>query len=291
VTSNYPASALAADKLNLNLALNEVNAALAALNAQTQAISAQKALNTNLLSQAQSQVDQAANSLSSAQSALKLKQSGSDPNQIKAQAAAVASAQANVDDVAAQLSKTVLLSPLTGVVSRQDGQVGEIIAPNQSFISLLSNAKFQVAAQVAEKDLGPLKVGQNASVILDAYGPSRPFAASIIAIDPASTIVNGQSFYKVTLEFATNDEAIKVGMNANVDIITSSLSNALLVPTSSLITSDNGDYVIVDNGTPSGRRQAVSIGLTGSNGLTEVKSGLTAGDKVAIFGSSAPSQN
>jgi RND family efflux transporter MFP subunit len=285
-------------KINVNAALSNINSAITLLNNQAQAITAQKSLNNNLIAAAQAQINQANNTLASAQGDYVLKKSGASEDQIEAQAAAVAQAHAGVssqqalvaqaeaglENLAAQMQKTVLTAPMDGVITQQDGKEGEIVSPGVPFITIMSNARYQIETYIQEAKIGKIKINQIASVTLDAYGNDQKFAAKVIAIDPANTIVNGISAYKITLEFIKDNNQIKSGLSAEVDIVIAENKNALVVPASSIIKNNNQNYVIIDNGTPAGEQRQVEIGLTGSDGNVEIISGVKVGEKVAGFG-------
>jgi HlyD family secretion protein len=171
------------------------------------------------------------------------------------------------------------------LVSQNDAKVGEAISLNAPIISVISQAKYQIAVQIPESSIANVKLGQTAQVTLDAYGPSQTFVARVIAIDPASTLVNGLAGYKVTLEFLQNYPEVKTGLSANVQILTAENTNALVVPSSAIIKRGDISYVIIDNGTAAGSEREVNTGLSSLDGRTEITSGLQSGERVASFGS------
>lgn len=289
---------LAGYQTSVNAGLANVNASILALNGQKQTIASQIATNNSANSQAQSQLDQAKNSLTVAQKALALKKAGATADQIAAQAAAasqaeagitaataaIAQAQANVQNLSAQLAKSVITSPIDGIISQADAKIGEVASPSVPVISIISQAKYQIEVQVPESDIADIKIGQTASVALDAYGSSQNFIARVITIDPASTLINGVPSYKVTLEFTQNYPQIKAGLSANVRILTAENPQAVVIPSSSVLRRAGNKYVIVDNGAAAGSIREVTTGLVSLDGQTEISSGLSAGERVAAFG-------
>ncbi len=284
VSGNFSQATINAYKSSTNAALSEVNVAAGAINSQIQALASQKTLNTNLITQATNQVNAANNGLTLATSQLNLKKAGASKEQLGAQQAYVDQAQASVDSAAAQLAKAVLVSPINGTVSAQNGHAGELTPSALPIVSLLSDAKFQIDTQVAEKDIAKIKIGQTANVVLDAYGNGQEFPLTVIAIDPASTLVDGSSVYKVTLEFNAQGAEIKQGLTANIKFLTNNQQNVLTIPASALVKDGLKTYVIVDNKTAAGEKRAVEVGISSSDGLVEIKSGLNQSDRVAIFG-------
>ncbi|MBU6141517.1 efflux RND transporter periplasmic adaptor subunit [Patescibacteria group bacterium] len=203
---------------------------------------------------------------------------------IAAQQANISSYDANVQTITAQLSKTVLASPISGVVSVQNAKVGQIAAPNAVIATIISSAQFQIEAYVPETDIAKVAVGDAASTTLDAYGNGAVFPGRIVKVDPAATIVQGVSQYKITMLFTAFDPRIKAGMNGNIAITTAHRSQVLVIPQDSVILKNGAPTVLVDAGQGTMEERAVQLGVSGSNGMVEVISGLTEGEQIAGFG-------
>jgi RND family efflux transporter MFP subunit len=297
-TPSFSADILNLDRANVNAGLSNVNAAILALNGQKQAISNQVSVNNNLITQANSQLNQAQNNLTVAQKALTLKKSGATADQIAAQAAAVSQAQAgisaqeaaivqaqaNVQNFQAQLDKYSLTAPISGVISQYNAKLGQTVSPGVPVISMISSGKFQIETDVSEADVAKIKVGNQANITLDAYGNGIVFPAVVTAIDPAQTVVNGISTYKVTLQFVKEDDRIKSGMTANVMIVTAEHKNVIAVPATEIITRGTNHFVLVDTGQATSEERPVQIGITGANNFVEITAGLNDGDKIVNFG-------
>ena len=238
------------------------------------------------ISTARSAVAQSLASLNAADSRLSLDNAGATSQSIDAQQASVQAAQAAVDLVDAQLSQTVIRAPIAGVITRQDGNVGESVAPNQTFLTLMSASRFQIDAYVSEADMAHIKAGDKVSVRLDAY-PDDSFDATIISIDPAATTYNGALAYKVVAQFAGNDSRIKAGLTANVSVVTGNANDALLIPASAVITTGTQQSVVRVEADGSHTLVPVTLGLQSADGTVQVLSGLKEGDSIAAFGSSA----
>jgi multidrug efflux pump subunit AcrA (membrane-fusion protein) len=105
----------------------------------------------------------------------------------------------------------------------------------------------------------------------------------VINIDPAATISNGIPTYKIVLQFDQSDDRIKTGMTANIVIINDKHDNALVIPSSAVISKSGESFVLASHG---GKTAEIKItkGIESSQGYTEILSGLNEGDKVATFG-------
>ena len=278
--ANLTSTTLGAYKYNVNLGRTNVNTSLTSINSKQQAIAAQK--NTN-----QTNITAAQNTLATAQDQLNLKLAGNTAQDIASQEAQVRYAQANVESYAAQLSKTVIYSPLTGIVTKQDAKVGEIVNANTPEISVMSAAQFEIEANVPEADIAKVKLSDSADVTLDTYGNNVHFEAKVVEIDPAETLIESAATYKTTFQFAKEDERIKSGMTANIDILTAKKSDVLVVPMRALIQRNGDSFVMVDAGGESPEERKITIGLKGSYSNVEIISGLKEGDQIVSLGQQA----
>lgn len=250
---------------NNNLGRTSVNTALTAIGTEGQTIAAQKIV-----------VDRV-------QQELNLKLAGATKEQITAKEAQVKQAEANVQLIEAQIQKTVLKSPLNGIVTKQNAKVGEIIAANAPVAAVISEGNFEIEANVPEVDIAKVKMGDTAKITLDAYGSEVLFEARVVSVDPAETVIEGVSTYKVTLEFTKEDERLKSGMTANTDIVTGVHENVLVIPQRAVIGKNSEKFVNIVVGNKAEERE-VTVGLRGSDGNIEITSGLNEGDKITLSG-------
>lgn len=238
---------------------------------------------TTNLSTAEDGLKTAQSDLTLAEQELILDKAGSTVEQIAAQEAEVEQAKANADNYRAQLAKTILRSPINGIVTKQDGNVGEIIAANTTLVSLISENNFKIEANIPETDIAKVKIGNTASLTLDAYGNSVIFEATVTAVDPAETVIEGVSTYKTTFHFTKEDERIKSGMTANIDILTDKRENVIALPLRAVIGQNGGKIVKVLNDDGKISEVPVESGLKGSDGNLEIIKGINEGDKVIIY--------
>ena len=294
---NMTQSDITAYKANISTGRTNTNTAITNITSQQQSISSQKIINQNNIDAAQSQVNSAKNSLAVAQAELDLKKAGYTSQQISGQEAQVKQARANIasgeaqikqaeanaKNYQAQLSKTIILSPINGVVTKQDGKVGEIIAASKDIVSVISDAKFEIEANIPEADIAKIKLKDSADVTLDTYGSDVIFRAQIAKIDPAETIIEGVATYKVTLYFIDNDDRIRSGMTANIDILTAEKNNVISIPQRAVSTKNGDKIVKILNGDGTVKEVLVKVGLADYSGNIEVIEGVSEGDVVVVF--------
>ena len=212
-------------------------------------------------------------------SALALKKAGTVKEQIDAQEAEVDGAKANVLNLEVQLGKTILRSPISGVVTKQEAKTGETAPAGVVLVSVISNAKYEIEADIPEADIAKIKIGDKAEITLDAYGSDAVFSATVSQINPAETIIDGVATYKTTLQFNENDPRVKPGMTANTDIFGQKKENILFIPGRAVSTKEKIKTVDLLEGKTT-RGVIITTGLRGSNGDVEILSGLKEGDRV-----------
>ena len=153
-----------------------------------------------------------------------------------------------------QLSKTVIYSPMDGIISARASEIGERVVATGSFtgtemmrVADLTNMEVQV--NVNENDVPNVKLGDHAVLSIDAY-PDRKFSGFVKEIasssegsaasgSGSSAQASGASADQVTnflvkIRVADRDIQLKPGMSATADIETQTASNVIAVPIQSV---------------------------------------------------------
>ena len=269
-------------RTSVNTARTNVNAALTDITNQQQAIATQKAPNNSNATTAQTALSAAKNTLATSQDELALKIAGSSAEQIAAQEAQVRYALANVQNAKAQLEKTIIRSPIKGTTTKQDAKKGEIVSANSPLISVVSSQKFEIESNVPEVDIAKIKINNPAKITLDTFGSGVIFNAIVVSIDPGESLIEGVATYKVKLQFTDDETGIKPGMTANIDIETDKRTNVLLAPQRLIAQRSGNSIILIEKAPGEIEERVIEIGLKGSDGSTEVISGLKEGEKLAI---------
>jgi HlyD family secretion protein len=246
---------------------------------------ARASINTAIsnISTADEKAKSSASARTLAEQELALAQAGATTEDVSGQKAAVDEAKANAQSLRAALDKTVIRSPLNGIVTKEDANVGEIINAKDIVVSLISAGEFEIEANVPEADVAKLHKGDFARVTLDAYGSDVQFSGTVVATDPAETIVEGVPAYKTTFQFAQKDARIRSGMTANIDVMTDKRARVLALPERALVTSGSGKKVRVVRSDGTLEERAVETGLRGSDGSVEITKGIAEGETVVVF--------
>jgi len=228
-----------------------------------------------------SSIDLIRSNITSAKANYDLQLAGNTSASIAGQEATVEQAQANVDAAQAQFAKSIITSPINGVITNVNAKAGQTMQSGALAISVISYGQYDVESYIPEADIAKVKVGDVATTTLDAYGSNTFFPTSVLKIDPGETIIESVPTYKVTLKFASSSDArIKSGMTANLDILTNQKNGVLAVPTRSVYSIDTQKYVkSVDPKDPKKTIETkVETGVRGVDGYVEIISGLKEGD-------------
>ncbi len=198
--------------------------------------------------------------------------------------AQIGQAQANLNLVMNQIADNSLKSPIKGVITAVNYEVGEQITPAKALVSVLTENNYQIEIDISETDIAKVKLNDAVTITLDALGPDVTFNGKVYFIDPASTVIQGVTYYKVKISFdPTGQPSVKPGMTASAVILTNKRDNTLIMPARAVVEQNGGTIVRILGANNTVRESNVSIGLNGDDGMVEVLSGVNEGDKVVTF--------
>jgi HlyD family secretion protein len=157
--------------------------------------------------------------------------------QVASADARVRQARAAVDTAEVNLSKTVILSPIDGVVIARNVEVGQTVSATMSaptlFVLADDLSKMQIEASIDESDVGSVKEGQPVTFRVDAY-PSRSFTGKVLQVRLDATTVSNVVTYTGIIEAPNAELLLKPGMTASVTIQTSRRDDVPRVSTAAL---------------------------------------------------------
>jgi len=88
-------------------------------------------------------------------------------------------------DAKLNLERSAVYAPASGIITNMKLQAGEYVESGKPVFSLISTSQPWVEANLKETDLTHVKVGQTATVVVDAY-PDKVFQAQVVSISPAT---------------------------------------------------------------------------------------------------------
>ena len=166
----------------------------------------------------------------------------------------------------------------SGSSGTTSGSSSSSSSSSSAFITMASTSKLEVTANVAEADIGSVKVGQDASITLSAS--SATAEGTVTQVAPEGTTSSNVVQYPVTISLTTVPKSARIGSTASVTITTGSADDAILLLTSAITTSGTRSTVqLMKNGVAT--TTVVQTGLAGST-QTQITSGLSVGNVVRI---------
>ncbi len=149
---------------------------------------------------------------------------------------------------------------------------GELVAEGNELFTV-SSRKNYVRGEVNEEDVGEVKPGMRAILQLYAYR-TQQFAARVSSIQPAADPETQR--YTIVLEMEKPPDNLMTGMTGEMNIITGTHENVLLVPTRALLVDQA--WIVKDG---SVQRRTVKVGFRTLD-FSEAMSGLSEGDHVVL---------
>jgi RND family efflux transporter MFP subunit len=172
----------------------------------------------------------------------------------------------------AQMKNSEIRAPMDGLLTGVQAIDRELVAGGNELFTV-SSRKNYVRGEVNEEDVGEVKPGMKAVMQLYAYR-TRTFTAHVSSIQPAADPTTQR--YTILLEMEKPPDNLMVGMTGEMNIITGTHQNAILVPSRALIADQ---ALIVKHGVV--QRRTVKIGFRTLD-FTEALSGVAVGDHVIV---------
>ena len=209
----------------------------------------------------------------------------------------VGSMSARIGILNAQLADARIFSPFDGVVIEKAAEVGEIVAPisiggsmaRGSIATIAERKSLQAEVDVAEQYIAKVRVGQRASVIVDAF-PDMPVGGKVLRILPRANRGKATVEVRVGIDDILKHTEIRPDMGLRVKFLADDapagaetiIQKKLAVPTAALQGPDSARFVwIIKDGIAT--KSPVEIGETKGD-TVEIKSGVKEGQTVAIKG-------
>jgi RND family efflux transporter MFP subunit len=171
-----------------------------------------------------------------------------------------------------QMRASEIRAPMDGLLTAVGTIDGELVAEGNQLFTV-SSRKTYVRGEVNEEDVGQIKPGMKAKVQLYAYR-SATFPAKVASVQPAADPDTQR--YTVILEMEKPPDNLMAGMTGEMNIITGTHENALLVPTRALLVDQAW---IVKRGIV--QKRTIKVGFRTLD-ASEALSGVSLGDRVVV---------
>ncbi len=283
--ANYETATSATVPEQMQTAESDVKNAKAAFDAaeqlykSSQNLYQQGALAKRQLDQAQVGYVQAQAQLATAEQHLQKLQAVGKQAQVKAAQGQLAAAQGRYQGAKAQLGYSNIRSPISGVVTDRPLYPGEMAAAGSPLITVMDISQVIARAHIPESQAALLKIGDPAELTAP-NGDKVSGKVTVVspALDPNSTTV------EVWVQAKNSDNRLKPGASVQVSMQAQTVHDALVIPTVSLLTAENGaTSVMIVGPDDHAHRQAVRVGIRQDDEV-QITEGLKEGERVVAEG-------
>jgi multidrug efflux pump subunit AcrA (membrane-fusion protein) len=174
-----------------------------------------------------------------------------------------------------------LKAPIDGVIIERAVTAGELVDKSKSIYTISDPAQLWAIAEVKERDIAAVKLGQNAAFTTLAF-PDEKFHGKVVLI--GNQVEAGSRTVEVRITVDNADGRLKPGMFADVEIVTTMLDKVLLIPDRALETDGANQIVFVALDGNKFEKRLLKLGLEQS-GRVQILDGVKVGENVVTEGS------
>ncbi len=184
-------------------------------------------------------------------------------------------AQAQLDQVNDNLSKTKIVSPIEGVITSLDIKVGETAIasstniPGSSLMTIANPASIYTEVLVDEADVANIEIGQRTEIVAIAY-PDQPMQGVVRYIANTAKIAPGRQGLSFTVKIDITDPGdviLRPGMSCRAEIFTRQDQEVVAVPIQAVIFEEDrsalrSEYFIFVNDNGIARKTKIEVGIS-----------------------------
>jgi len=184
------------------------------------------------------------------------------------------SQQKAVSQMKAQLAKTRIIAPFSGVIDELITEKGQVVGPGQGLIRIVNLNNMFVSTTVPESYIGKLKVGTVVSVYLASL--EKTYVGKIRQV--ANNINPNNRSFGIEVSVPNSENLLRPNQVAKLKIIDYTNANAVVVPSNVIQVDGNGDQFVfeatsIKDKTGIAKKVIVKVGKTSEN-FTEILGGL-----------------
>lgn len=196
------------------------------------------------------------------------------------------------------LSKTTIVSPISGRVTRVNAEEGETVVtgtmnmPGSVILTVSDLSEIEAAIEVDESAVARVRVGQKAGVRVDAF-PDRELPGEVTEIADSAVKRQEVAYFPVKVRILGSTEGLRPGMTARARIQAESRKGVLVVPIQAIVEKKDTEAKSGSSSNPEGqkivyrveggkaRAAPVEVGLNDET-RAEILSGVKEGEKIAV---------
>lgn len=184
----------------------------------------------------------------------------------------------DIAQIKIKIDRTEIKAPFNGIIGFRDISLGAYLQPGSKIATLVDIARLKLEFSISEKYATNSLIGKEAEFTVE--GVSRPFKASIYAVDPSLDVKTRTILLRAL--FNNADHLLKPGMSAKVLFSSSKNTESILIPNEAIVQNAKGRTVWVKR---EGKAVSVPVEIgTRSEDRIEIRQGLNPGDSIIITG-------
>lgn len=154
--------------------------------------------------------------------------------------------QSQLNQANKQVGNCRIYSDIDGVIVSQTATAGTVVKSGETLATVSDSNHMQFEISIDELDIAKIKTGQTASISVDALTETTaaPLSGVVSEIALEGTPSNGVTTYPVTIKI-NDSKNLKVGMNANAEILVNQKKDVLYVPLQAIHTMGDRSYVLL----------------------------------------------
>lgn len=197
----------------------------------------------------------------------------------------LAARRAEVEMARLTLSKSAVVAPFDGVVTRRWVKLGQLLKPHDAVFDLADFGDLKARLRVPEQASVALRAGQAVDLTVDAL-PDRRFEAAVARVSPV--VDAGSGTVEIVVAVDNRDGALRPGMFSRLAVTYDNVAAAILAPKAALVSEDGRNTVFVVH---EGKAHRVPVTLGYESGKNvQVLAGLTVGTEVIVAGQNGLSE-
>ncbi|WP_169309304.1 efflux RND transporter periplasmic adaptor subunit [Desulforhopalus sp. IMCC35007] len=192
---------------------------------------------------------------------------------------AMQTAKADYDNAKLMLSRTIVTSPMDGIIRRLDAKVGLQLAMGDPIAEILEIDRVKAVIGIPESDVTAVRKLTTVNLTVQAL-EDRKVQGKIHFLSPAPDTT--ARLYNLELAIDNSQGEILPGMFVRADIVKNRHENSIVIPFYSVISRNDEQYVYVEENGLSIKKN-VSLGIM-ENWMVQVIDGLSVGENLVVEG-------
>lgn len=172
-------------------------------------------------------------------------------------------------------------APIGGVIISRGAAIGELVDKSSDIYNIGDATDLWVIAEIKERDIAAVKVGQDAAFRVLAY-PDEEFHGKVVRL--GNQIETASRTLEVRIETANKDGKLKPGMFADVEITTTILKDVVVIPDTTLQSDGDQQAIFIALGDNKFEKRIVKLGKE-QHGRVQVLEGIKPGEQIVTDGS------